>query len=36
MHPLMRDVHVSKATVYRYLDGVGPDHVGTANHQPQA
>lgn len=31
IHILMQDFHVSKATVYRYLDGVGPDHVGTAS-----
>ncbi len=36
IHTLMRDFHASKATVYRYLDGVGPDQVGTASHQPQA
>ncbi len=28
-HTLMQDFHVSKATVYRYLGGVGHDHVGT-------
>ncbi len=33
---LMRDFHVSKATVYRYLDGVRPDHVNTASHQSHA
>ena len=34
IHTLMRDFHVSKATVYRYLDGTGPDQVGTASQQP--
>ena len=31
---LVRDYHVSKATVYRYLDGAAPDSAGAASQTP--